>query len=192
MTTEPDAAGFEDLWASTWGPGGPVAYRLRTEFPERWARIHTLPDARRIPTGPDDYAEIDRRHSAVLHALVSSSASEALLLLSAEEVGGDSSRFLDGAERATTVHDDGSELTIWAATVTPPSMAPDALRVALQPVLRHASDEETDLLLIADPGLEWLYVPYDGGADILTRSPEVRARIREEFSGWLSPRADGL
>lgn len=65
------------------------------------------------------------------------------------------------------------------------------------------SDAEVDVLLLAAandqgrfvigaPHLEWLYCPYDGGADVLLPSAVERDGLRDRHADWLSAYPEGL
>lgn len=44
----------------------PIADQLEWKFPERWVRIHTLPDSKRYPENVDEIFEVLRRHNTLL------------------------------------------------------------------------------------------------------------------------------
>jgi hypothetical protein len=48
------------------------------------------------------------------------------------------------------------------------------------------------LPFVADPALDWLYHPYDGGMDVIAPSTTERDALRDRHRGWLSARLDGL
>lgn len=65
------------------------------------------------------------------------------------------------------------------------------------------ADASLDSLLLADaddegrfvigaPDLEWLYCPYDGGADVLLPSAAERDALKERHADWLSAHPQGL
>jgi len=51
--------------------------------------------------------------------------------------------------------------------------------------------KEEDILVIGQEQ-KCVYHPYDGGGDIIVRNDEARTALKQMFSAWLSPRADGL
>ncbi|MCA9708875.1 MAG: hypothetical protein KDK70_23725, partial [Myxococcales bacterium] len=62
---------FPSWWSERFGQTSPLGYRLRAAFPERWLRIHSLPQSKRYP---DSAAELDvllHRHRTVAAAVLS-------------------------------------------------------------------------------------------------------------------------
>jgi len=54
------------------------------------------------------------------------------------------------------------------------------------------ANSETSDVIVAPSDLEWLYHPYDGGADVTAASTGQRDELWERHSDWLSKRSDGL
>src|SRR5215211_5157115 len=57
-------------WPDWYPDAPPDGFLLREAYPERWLRIHSLPQAKRYPTSGFDYAELLRRHNAVADDVV--------------------------------------------------------------------------------------------------------------------------
>ncbi|RYF56380.1 MAG: hypothetical protein EOO27_18540 [Comamonadaceae bacterium] len=55
-----------------------------------------------------------------------------------------------------------------------------------------AAAEDQDQFTIGAPYLDWLYCPYDGGADVLLPSAAERDALMARHADWLSPHPDGL
>src|SRR5689334_11573109 len=70
---------FNTYWNSHVPNCPPVGYLLRDTYPDRWFRIHTLPESKRYPQTAADYAEILRRHNTLLADLFSNEQTIALL-----------------------------------------------------------------------------------------------------------------
>jgi hypothetical protein len=66
-----DTAGRSALWARVWGDCRPGSYELRGCLHDRWVRFHSLPGPKRYADDEAEYAEILRRHLAVLSELLS-------------------------------------------------------------------------------------------------------------------------
>jgi hypothetical protein len=62
----------------------------------------------------------------------------------------------------------------------------------LDPLLRAVADDELANVIMAPPGLDWLYHPYDGGADVILPTSEQRDALRVEYRSWLSNHPAGL
>ena len=61
----------------------------------------------------------------------------------------------------------------------------------LDALLLSAAEDEAHFLL-AEPHLDWLYCPYDGGVDVLLSSTAKRDELRDRHGDWLSDRVDCL
>lgn len=55
----------EDWWQSHYGAAIPIAHRLRFQVPDRWFRIHSLPQSKRYPQKPSEYSGLLARHNTV-------------------------------------------------------------------------------------------------------------------------------
>jgi hypothetical protein len=55
---------------------------------------------------------------------------------------------------------------------------------ALDRLLLTVADDIIANVIVADPGLRWLYHPYDGGMDVLLPSTEERDALWERHRAW--------
>jgi hypothetical protein len=161
-----------------WYPGAPpLAHLLREAHPERWLRIHSLPESRRYPETDADWAELLRRHDAVATDVLGDGARCALVpvvdVVPAErmrdpviEAWEPEPAFLHGAE------------VVWRAGAWD-----EALRAA-------AMDEARFLMVELEHGR--VYAPYDGGADLFLPTSRERDEHRARHAGWLSRLPSGL
>jgi hypothetical protein len=62
----------------------------------------------------------------------------------------------------------------------------------LDPLLRVVGDDRTWGVVLAPESLEWLYHPYDGGADVLLPTAGRRDELAAAHRDWLSSHASGL
>jgi hypothetical protein len=148
-----------------------------------WIRFHALPGSRRYPEDDEDRAEILRRHACLLAALAPDRGEVLVLTCSWSEGPAPIAR---DAEVAAASPD----ATYWRSVAGEESwthvhVATHA-RTALDALLGLVMDDRAGGVIIAPPDLTWLYHPYDGGADVIARSPEERVRLRETFRDWLS------
>ena len=66
-------------WQHQFPGSEPVAHRLRTAFPSRWVRFHSLPESKRYPEGEGEYATVLGRHNRILGHLLGSGRAVVLL-----------------------------------------------------------------------------------------------------------------
>jgi hypothetical protein len=64
-------------------------------------------------------------------------------------------------------------------------------REVLDPLLRRAADD-VDCFLFTNESVDWIYAPYDGGADVIARTPSDRDALRKRYAEWLSSYPGGL
>lgn len=186
-----DPGAFRARWRRWYDDAPPLGWVMHKHHPQRWMRIHSLPESKRYPETAEERAELLRRHYAVIEALL---GDEPCALIAYEE---------HGAHRMARTH----PLSAWLPDASPVMRIPpddDGLepisvfagRIAWKP---GAMDDA--LLAVADDKL-WLallnwetgaaYTPYDGGADLFWPSTEARDQARERFSAWLSQDPSGL
>ncbi|MBK8246673.1 MAG: hypothetical protein IPK85_04645 [Gemmatimonadetes bacterium] len=184
---------FADAWHSHFGDTRPEGHSLREAYPERWLRIHSLPEGRRYPETTKDRAILLARHHAVAAAIVGEDLAW-LVALS-----------WDPTEALAPAHplfpwigparpagmwgpadhdDDLPDLSVFAMLVQWRAADFDAA------LMEVAEDRSSFLLMNAETGAVW--APYDGGADLIFPHEWERDRAAIQFSSWTSPRSDGL
>lgn len=81
--------------------------------------------------------------------------------------------------------EDELDAAVYGAELTYPAPEVDHLLRAV------ADDRELGVILIPASG-DWLYHPYDGGADVIAASPEHRDELAARFADWLPAHPNGL
>lgn len=195
-----DAGQFAETFADKWPGVPPAGTQLRLAAHDRWVRIHTLPEGRRIPTGPDDYATILDRHHAVLAALSgddgsAASGNEYVVVAHSWSREPDPVVLDEGLAAALPdaqwwrSQSDDSDLD---APIHRHAYVASADAAALDAVLRLTADDAAHDAIVTDRTASWLYHPYDGGGDMVVATPERARDLRARFSAWTSSRPDGL
>lgn len=54
-------------WEQTWARCLPYAPALKTSYPDRWVRFHSLPDSKRYPGDETEYMIVLDRYNTVLN-----------------------------------------------------------------------------------------------------------------------------
>jgi hypothetical protein len=62
----------------------------------------------------------------------------------------------------------------------------------LSQLLRLVADDETSGVIITTAAMDWLYHPYDGGADVIAETSSHRDQLRRAHQAWLSARPAGM
>jgi len=191
-----DVDGLSHLWARTWPTLRPIGHELRHDR-ERWVRFHSLPDSKRYPETEHEYAEVLRRHNAVLTELVRGSSASLLVLTvswsdSALPTARDAElvRAVPDADLWTSIlRDKDGDDEFWTHVYV---TSRKWQRGVLDPLLRLVADDVTADVVITDDRFRWLVHPYDGGVDVVARSSRERDQLGEKLSDWLSTHPTGL
>lgn len=80
------AADFDAYWRASYPEAPPMSYLLRTIYPERWVRVHSLPDAQRYARTEADWRELLGRQRVLFADLVGDPAD--LVLVTGDYVFG--------------------------------------------------------------------------------------------------------
>ncbi len=186
------AAQLTDRWERRWPGADPLGNVLRVEYADQWVRFHSLPESNRYAENAAEYDEILLRHRAVLHELLGSGSTADLHVVAADWgwqdlSAGWSKRQLPSAWpwRSSRADEDpaAGRNYFWATSgLSEPEL--DSLLLA-------AADDQGHFVIGA-PDLDWLYCPYDGGADVLLPSTTERDALKARHADWLSAYPGGL
>jgi hypothetical protein len=194
----PDSGDLLAMWAHWYPRTPPVGFLLREAHVDRWLRIYSLPEGKRLPTSGFDYAEIQRRHSLVIAEMLGDDPCLVLLLHTCKgrgsrHVGVDAGFPEPGLPRIGRLPEElwdettgvfGAPMCVYGTIATRISGAFDRFIAAT------AEDRVAGVILGLATGR--VYAPYDGGADLLYESSAARESGRRRFAAWASPREDGL
>jgi len=192
-------AAFDEAWSSRWPKCRPIGHELRTCAAENWVRFDSLPESKRYADNPAEYAEILHRHRVLLEELASLSGG------SARELRVVTAAFSGSAHHAkrepkladafpaatpwrTVIYDDDPEAPIWWHLYVGEVMLDCP---ALERLLLLVADDKTSGVIITDNRVEWLYHPYDGGADVIAPTSVACDVLREKCAAWLSSYPSG-
>jgi hypothetical protein len=174
-------------WQTLYGDTAPLGYRLREAFPERWFRIHTLPESKRYPENENERLEILRRHNTVLSELLEPNETFAIITVvwSPDATPEEPDNFFgQPLEWFCTKQDDEAFGHFWIGWhVWQPGL--------LDELLRQVMEDETRFLVV---GLkqQCVYAPYDGGGDLILEFQAGRDTMRTRYADWLSTHPKGL
>ncbi|WP_210521733.1 DUF3885 domain-containing protein [Hymenobacter terricola] len=196
------AADFDVYWRTAYPDAPPLGHLLRTAYPRRWLRVHSLPGAQRYPSTPADWRELLGRQCTVFADLVGDPADGVLV----------TGEYVFGAEPAGPVRAEGA-LRGLAWSALPPVALPadpqapdehgpnDWFRPACAPFRWTAAAGDVVLRDLALGRARAFFVseargcvlaPYDGGMDLILPDEAARDRCRDRYAAWLSTRTDGL
>lgn len=200
------AADFDAFWQATYPETVPLSYLFRTVYPQRWLRLHSLPQAQRYPHSPADWRTLLGRHHTVLADLLR--PGEQLLLVTGEYDNPHGDRewqfTADGALRGLAfvpvqpldlrtlavdpqVPDEHQPGDVYRPVVATLRWEPGSLDVLLREI---AQDKRRAFFLSRQAAC--IIAPYDGGIDLILADTATRDFYKTKYQAWLSEREDGL
>ena len=177
-------------WKCAFEGALPAGFLLRQHFPNRWLRVHSLPEAKRYPSCATEYEEMLNRHNTVAAYVLGEGSKCSLFVARFGEsrewsdaallplVGGMPSHLIASEDRDEPIQFFGLQVT-WHQS-------------AFDKLICAAADDQTGPVLFANTAMQTIYAPYDGGADLFFSSPTAVEVAKSEFRPWLSAREDGL
>ncbi|MDQ3634063.1 MAG: hypothetical protein M3405_06075 [Acidobacteriota bacterium] len=175
----------------------PIAHELKNQFNERWFRIHTLPESKQYPDNESEYAEILKRHILILSDLMEENHS--LILVSFGY--GLNEKFIEKNNQFVNL---GFQENFWMSiNVSDESdeesyfwnVFYDEIKFcenSLNNLFRLIADEEIENIILFSIEKNFVYHPYDGGADIILENSNLRDKYKDKYKDWLSNHPKGL
>ncbi len=182
-------------WQQNFQHFPPIAHELKHSYSERWFRIHTLLDSKRYAENQREYEEIFNRHNFIVSDLIGIESSFFLLSASYRMINEKPTQdkrlvklnlqsdywrnicpFEDTAEICWDIYFD--EL-IWKEN-------------SLDDLLRLVADDEIRNVMFFSVRENLIYHPYDGGADIILKTKELRDFYKSKYKDWLSKHPKGF
>jgi hypothetical protein len=185
MTSE----SFHKNWAETFSNVIPVSHYFKHAFPERWARIHNMPESKRYAETDDESKLILFRQNQVISDVLGGNTR--VLLVSADFTEPIFKLYsftpVDKIDLHAIKPDEYEKDTVCLLAVAEiewQSGKHDAL-------LKAIADWEVSAFLVSFvPPL--ILAPYDGGMDIILKDTVSRDAVKAKYRDWLSARPDGL
>jgi hypothetical protein len=173
---------FLTRWNALYPETPPINYLFKHRLPKRWARIHSLPEAKRYPQTKDEWRELERRQNAVIDHLVPQ-MTNVRIVINAIEIDNYLFESFNLENIGVFVDKDGEAVfqsfmfeTTWESHT-------------LNPLLAMIADDQMRAFIMAP---DCLIAPYDGGMDMILKDPHTCWEFKRRFKVWLSSRADGL
>lgn len=190
---------LNNYWTTTYPECLPIPYLLRSVFHDRWVRFHSLPESKRYPEDEREFQTVLQRHDVVLGELAE--PDEALVFVSTgysdtPQSIRDNDALNERDPKAQCwrtiekhiVDGDEEYPNYWHLFMSIHNWQTGCFRS----ILRLVADNTIANTMILSTRNQWLYHPYDGGADVTLKCSTTRDRLRSQFRSWLSRRTDGL
>lgn len=189
---------FLKYWNKEYPESFPIGHELKWVYPNRWFRIHSLPNSKRYANTEDEYKIIFDRQNQLISDLINDGEEVILsfgLYVDDEIVNKNYKELTDFGEfkKVLTVdlkkerpedYEDELYLDIFIKSEIWRSNKRNDL-------LKAIADDEIRAMIIC-PSKRCVVAPYDGGVDIIVDSSEKRDELKKKYKDWLSDREDGL
>jgi hypothetical protein len=188
---------FIDYWNKEYPESLPINHELRLIYPERWFRIHSLPESKRYAESSDEYKIILDRQNQLINDLIGEESEVAISfgLYTNDITNENYQQLIDFGEflKVLTIdlrkerpeeYEDEMYFDIYVRTENWQNGKRDQ-------ILKAIADDEIRAMFVSS-SKKCVISPYDGGVDVIVDSTEKRDSLKNKYSDWLSNRVDGL
>ena len=192
-----DCEEFNKYWDTYYPESNPIGHELRIAYPDRWLRIHSLPNSKRYAESEDEYQTILVRQNRIISDLFGEGSQ--IIIVSGQYE-------MELSEKASTVLSDYGQFekcqTIALHKLYPEEYEDDFYydvyirtdhwkRNSQNELLRNIADDDFRAMFIC-PKRKCIVAPYDGGLDVIVDSTAKRNQLKEKYKDWLSKREDHM
>lgn len=171
---------FLENWQQRYPETPPIAHLFKARLKTRWARIHSLPDAKRYPANNAEWGVLLNRQNMVIDHLVPQ-GTEIRVVINFIEIDSYLFKSFNLENIGVFVEDETVYQSFQFATTWESH--------TLNPVLMMIAGEQLRAFFIAP---DCLIAPYDGGIDVILKDPHTCWAFKRQLPDWLSKRTDGL
>lgn len=188
---------FIDYWNLNYPDALPINYELKSVYPDRWFRIHSLPESKRYAENEFEYQTILDRQNTLINDLFGENTEIIISFgLYTSALSNDNNKKLTDFGEFDRVQ------TIPLHVVNPTDYEDEYyfdvyikvdnwIKNAKNAILKAIADDEIRAMFIC-PSKNCIIAPYDGGVDIIVDSTEKRDELKLKYKDWLSEREDEL
>ena len=188
---------FNKYWDKNYPESNPIGHELKSVYPNRWLRIHSLPESKRYAESDNEYQIILNRQNKMISELIGEN-SEILVISGQYE--------MELTDKISTALSDYGIFekcrTIELHKIYPEEYEDDFFYdVYIKPdiwkqnsqneLLKNIADDEFRAMFIC-PKRNCIVAPYDGGMDIIVDSQAKRDGLKAKYKDWFSEREDGM
>jgi len=192
-----NAIEFNKYWDLNYPESNLIGHELRSIYPNRWLRIHSLPESKRYAESKDEYQIILNRQNELISELIGENT-EIIITSGQYDI-----ELTD--EIATELSNYGKFQkcrTIELHKINPEEYKDDFFysvyfrtdiwtQNSQNRLLKNIANDEFRAMFVC-PKTNCIVAPYDGGMDIIVNSQEKRDKLKIKYKDWLSKREDGL
>lgn len=188
---------FIHYWKKEYPEALPISHELKWIYPDRWFRIHSLPESKRYAESEDEYQIILDRQNQLMDDLIGPGVEFALLFgMYTNDIQNDYYKALtdfNTFQKVTSIdlHQERPEEYENEKFLHVFMKIEKWETGSKNEVLKAIADDEIRAMLIA-PSKHCIIAPYDGGVDVIVDTTEKRDHLKINYKKWLSDREDGL
>ena len=188
---------FIDYWNKEYKESLPINHELKMVYPDRWLRIHSLPESKRYAENEDEYRIILERQNQLINELIGEESEIAISFgLYRWDLTNDNYKELTDFEEFQKVlridlqkerpeeYEDETYYDIYVKTESWKNGSRNE-------ILKAIADDEIRAMFVS-PSNKCVIAPYDGGVDVIVDSTEKRDKLKAKYVDWLSDREDGM
>lgn len=180
---------LQHWWKAYYGDLPPMGHILRQNIPDRWLRIHSLPNSKRYADSEQEYCILLHRQNTVATELLGQGKPCLIFAAHFTEDGVKSPpqppQIEDEQFELFGFHTEPETVAVWVAKSRWNENSFDGLICAI------ADDREAHITFVSVETGE-AYHPYDGGADLFVSTQTRRDELKNKYQSWLSEHPLGL
>lgn len=193
VIAEPIQSSFFEFWNAHFEDHKPIGHQLRQSLHPRWARFHSLPEAKRYPHTEVEWSILFDRHNQIADEVLGYGSRCWLVIC--DELVDREPEMLTHLKRydferwfSWLKNDELGDVSEWpvyaAETIWFAGQFNDLFR-------KIANWEESFVLLVSQETLN-VFAPYDGGIDLIVPSGKQASALKAKFSKWRPSNHQGL
>ena len=188
---------FIQYWNKEYPESLPINHELKWNYPDRWLRVHSLPESKRYADSVEEYKILLNRQNQLINDLIGEKSEVVISfgLYSNDFTNDNYKELTDFGEfiKVFTIdlhkerpeeYEDEMYLDIYVKTENWKSGNRDE-------ILKAIADDEIRAMFVS-PSNKCIIAPYDGGVDVIVDSMEKRDSLKVKYKDWLSDREDGM
>ena len=188
---------FNKFWDINYPETNPIGHELKSVYPNRWLRIHSLPESKRYAESEDEYQIILNRQNKLISELIGENTE--IIITSGQY----------GMELTDEISTELSDFGIFekCRTIELHKIYPEEYEEnfyydvyfrndiwqhnSKNEILKSIADDDFRAMFIS-PKEKCIIAPYDGGMDIIVDSQEKRDGLKAKYKDWLSANENGM
>jgi hypothetical protein len=192
---------FNIFWKNSWSNALPISHSFRHTYPERWLRIHSLPESKRYPDTDEEWRILLDRQNSAITEVIGNGAPIVLVTGEYDQEGMTQLHLLDAVDSIShfpfvriddiDLHTARPEEYEKGLIYRPQFHQTVWLNNKFNAILKDIAEDSVRVFFLP-MNKKIAVVPYDGGIDFILEDQRSRDAYKATFGNWLSKRPDGL